>query len=64
MTELPDQLKMSFALWERVMVRQLILDKFGAVLALAAAKAYLRWWSIALQKTVEKTYQLKPEKVE
>ncbi len=53
----PDQIKMPFLLWERVAVRELILRKFGIVMALRTVTDYLKRWGMTAQRPVERAYE-------
>ena len=53
----PHQLKLPFALWERVAVRQLIQQRFGITLALRTVGEYLRRWNMTPQRPVERAYE-------
>jgi len=53
----PDQIKMSFVLWERVAVRELIQNRFGVTLALRTVTDYLKRWGMTAQRPVERAYE-------
>ena len=52
----PDQIKMSFVLWERVAVRELIQSKYGIILALSTVSDYLKRWGMTPQRPVSRAY--------
>jgi transposase len=45
----PDQLKMSYALWTRQAVRELILRRYDVLLAVRAVGNYLNRWGFTPQ---------------
>ena len=59
----PDQLKMPFMLWERVAVRELIIEKFGLVLSLRTVGNYLKRWGMTPQKPVKQAREQNTEAV-
>jgi transposase len=61
--KLPDQLKLSFGLWTREAVQQLILDRFGIELSRWQVGRYLKSWGYTPQKPISKAFEQKPEKV-
>lgn len=54
---MPDQLKLPFVLWTRAAVRDLIADRYGITLSLAAISNYLRKWGFTAQRPVRKAYE-------
>lgn len=60
----PDQLKMSFALWTREAVRELISNKLGVTLGIRQVGNYLKEWGFTPQKPIKKAYEQNPLKVE
>jgi transposase len=61
--KLPDQLKLSFGLWTREAVQQLILDRYGIALSRWQVGRYLKSWGYTPQKPINKAFEQKPEKV-
>lgn len=61
--KLPDQLKLSFGLWTREAVQQLILDRYGIELSRWQVGRYLKSWGYTPQKPISKAFEQKPEKV-
>lgn len=61
--KLPDQLKLSFGLWTREAVQQLIYDRYGIELSRWQVGRYLRSWGYTPQKPISKAFEQKPEKV-
>jgi len=61
--KLPDQLKLSFGLWTREAVQQLILDRYGIELSRWQVGRYLKSWGYTPQKPIRKAFEQKPEKV-
>lgn len=59
----PDQLKLTFALWSRTAVRQLILDRCGVTLGVRSVGDYLARWGFTPQKPIKKAYEQRPEAV-
>lgn len=60
----PDQLRMDFALWNRMAVMQLIEDQFGIRLTPQGVGKYLARWGFTPQKPIEKAYEQRPEAVQ
>jgi transposase len=56
----PDQLKMSYALWTRQAVRELILRRYDVLLAVRAVGNYLNRWGFTPQKPLKKAYEQSP----
>jgi transposase len=50
----PDQLKMSYALWTRQAVRELILHRYDVLLCVRAVGNYLKRWGFSVPRTLEK----------
>lgn len=48
---------MPFLLWERVAVRELVLRKFGIVMALRTVTDYLKRWGMTAQRPVDRAYE-------
>lgn len=61
--KLPDQLKLSFGLWTREAVQQLISNRFGIELSRWQVGRYLKSWGYTPQKPISKAFEQKPEKV-
>jgi transposase len=61
--KLPDQLKLSFGLWTREAVQQLILDRYGIELSRWQVGRYLKSWGYTPQKPISKAFEQKPERV-
>jgi transposase len=59
----PDQLKMSYALWTRPAVRELILRRYDVLLAVRAVGNYLNRWGFTPQKPLKKAYEQSPAAV-
>ena len=62
--KMPDQLKLSFSLWTRKAVKELIEREFGVVLAITTTGDYLRSWGFTPQKPKKKAYEQNPKAVE
>ncbi|MBU1114401.1 MAG: IS630 family transposase, partial [Bacteroidetes bacterium] len=62
--KMPDQLKLSFSLWTRKAVKELIEREFGVVLAVTTTGDYLRSWGFTPQKPKKKAYEQNPQAVE
>src|SRR5699024_3157762 len=59
----PEQLKMEFALWSRIAVRQLILDEYGIDVPVRTVGKYLKRWGFTPQKPIQRAYEQSPAKV-
>ena len=59
----PDQLKMSCALWTRQAVREPILRRYDILLAVRAVGNYLNRWGFTPQKPLKKAYEQSPQAV-
>ena len=62
--KMPDQFKLSFSLWTRKAVKELIEREFGVVLAITTTGDYLRSWGFTPQKPKKKAYEQNPKAVE
>ena len=62
--KMPDQLKLSFALWTRAAVRELILHRFKIEMPIRTVGEYLKRWGFTPQKPLKKAYEQKPELVD
>jgi transposase len=60
----PDQLKLSFYLWTREAVAQLIEQRFGIRLSIWTVGRYLARWGFTPQKPVRRAYEQNPEAVQ
>lgn len=61
--KLPDQLKLSFGLWTREAVKQLIMERYGVSLSRWQIGRYLKAWGYTPQKPIAKAFEQKPQKV-
>ncbi|WP_284413918.1 IS630 family transposase [Acidovorax sp. SUPP3334] len=59
----PDQLKMSYALWTRAAVGELIEQRFGVRLPVRTMGLYLARWGFRPQKPMKKAYEQSPAAV-
>jgi hypothetical protein len=59
----PDQLKMIYALWNRVAVAELIRARFGVKLAMRTMGLYLQRWDFTPRKPMKKAYEQSPPAV-
>src|SRR5215211_3874817 len=59
----PDELDLPFALWSRAAVRELILRRFGARLAVRTMGTYLARWGFTAQKPLRRAYEQDPAAV-
>ena len=59
----PDQLKMSFVLWTREAVRELLAHRFGVQLSIWTVGRYLRRWGFTPQKPLRRAYEQDPAAV-
>lgn len=62
--KMPDQLKLSFSLWTRKAVKELIERELGVVLAVTTTGDYLRSWGFTPQKPKKKAYEQNPKALE
>ncbi|KAF1003540.1 MAG: IS630 family transposase ISCARN25 [Burkholderia gladioli] len=62
--QMPDQLKMSFALWTRYAVRELIRQRCGWTLTLQGVSLYLTRWGFTPKKPMKRAYEQRPEAVQ
>lgn len=60
---MPDQLKLSYSLWTRKAVKELVEREFGIVLAINTMGDYLRSWGYSPQKPKKKAYEQCSKKV-
>ena len=61
--KLPDQLKLSFGLWTRGAVKELMLNRYGIELSRWQVGRYLKLWGYTPQKPISKAFEQKPKKV-
>lgn len=61
--KLPEQLKLSFALWTRKAVAELLEQRFGLKLPVRTMGLYLKRWGFTPQKPIKKAYEQNPKKV-
>lgn len=61
--KLPEQLKLSFGLWTREAVQQLILEKYGIALSRWQVGRYLKSWNYTPQKPITKAFEQNPKRV-
>ncbi len=59
----PDQLKMSYALWTREAVKELIAVEFNIKLAIRTVGKYLSLWGFTPQKPLKRAYEQNPKQV-
>lgn len=59
----PDQLKLSFALWSREAVRQLIEERFDVLYSLQAMSVILKRWGFTPQRPLKRAYEQRPAEV-
>ena len=52
----PDQMKLSFALWTRAAIQQLIRDKYGIDIPVRSISNYLERWGMTCQRPTKKAY--------
>ena len=60
----PDQLKLTFALWSRQAVRELLRVRFGIAMPIRTVGEYLRRWGFTPQKPVKRAYEQRPAAVQ
>ncbi len=59
----PEQMKLDFALWNRIAVSQLIAQEFGEELPVRTVGEYLKRWGFTPQKPIRRAYEQRPEAV-
>jgi transposase len=59
----PDQLKLSFMLWTREAVCELLSERFGLSVSVWTAGRYLKSWGFTPQKPVRRAFEQNPEEV-
>lgn len=62
--KMPDQLKLSFALWTRAAVRELIKKRYGLEMPIRTVGEYLKRWGFTPQKPLKRAYEQNPAQVE
>ncbi len=60
----PDQLKLTFALWTRQAVRELILQKWNISMPIRTVGEYLKRWGFTPQKPLKRAYEQRPTEVQ
>ena len=60
----PDQLKLSYALWTRKAVMELIKQETGIAMPIRTVGEYLRRWGFTPQKPVKRAYEQNPNAVQ
>jgi transposase len=60
----PEQMKLDFALWNRIAVSQLIAQEFGEELPVRTVGEYLKRWGFTPQKPIRRAYEQRPEAVQ
>lgn len=60
----PDQLKLTFALWSRQAVRELLRVRCGIAMPTRTVGEYLRRWGFTPQKPVKRAYEQRPAAVQ
>lgn len=61
--KMPDQFKLSFALWTRQAVTELIRIRFGIQIPVRTIGHYLHRWGFTPQKPLKRAYEQRPEAV-
>ena len=61
--QLPDQLKLSFALWTAQAVKQLIKQSFSLDMPARTVRLYLNRWGFTPQRPVKRAYEQQPKQV-
>jgi transposase len=61
--KMPDQLRLSFALWTRQAVGELIRQRFGIVMPVRTIGHYLKRWGFTPQKPLKRAYEQQPAAV-
>lgn len=60
---LPDQLRLSFALWTRPAVQALIRKRFSVSVSLTTVGRHLQRWGFTPQKPIRRAYERDPERI-
>jgi transposase len=61
--QMPDQMKLPFALWTAQAVRELIHKKFGKTLGLSTMPLYLKRWGLTTQKPLTRATPSDPQRI-
>lgn len=61
--EMPDQLKLNFALWTRKAVGELIFVRYGIQMPVRTIGEYLKRWGFTPQKPLKRAYEQRPDAV-
>ena len=61
--KLPEQLKLSFGLWTREAVQQLIIQRYEIELSRWQVNRYLKSWGYTPQKPIAQAFEQNPERV-
>lgn len=61
--QMPDQLRLPFALWTRKAVAQLLAERFDLKLPVRTMGEYLKRWGFTPQKPIKKAYEQSPKQV-
>jgi len=59
----PDQLKLPFALWNRIAVQQLIFELWGLKVPIRTIGDYLKRWNFTPQRPLKRAYEQNPKAV-
>lgn len=59
----PDQLKLTFALWTRQAVQELIMIRFSIKMPIRTVGEYLKRWGFTPQKPLKRAYEQRPAEV-
>ena len=62
--KVPDQLKLSFALWTRIAVQQLIKRTYSIEMPIRTVGEYLNRWGFTPQKPLKRAYEQNPKAVQ
>lgn len=62
--KMPEQLKLSFGLWTREAVQQLIVERYGIDLSRWQVGRYLKAWGYTPQKPISKAFEQDPVRVQ
>jgi transposase len=62
--KMPEQLKLSFGLWTREAVQQLIVERYGVHLSRWQVGRYLKAWGYTPQKPISKAFEQNPKRVQ
>jgi transposase len=62
--KMPDQMKLSFALWTRKAVQEAIARQYQVKLPIRTVGEYLSRWGFTPQKPVKRAYEQQPERVQ